>query len=440
MFFVFLQTTFFVLFKVRAFYFRLYELVTLNLVNYCNNAALSIYEQKKYKRNTDAQGLYSTKDDVEILNVDNFKREVYGNQRALLIEFYNSWCGFCQRFAPSWKALATDVKDWSDVVGIGALDCYNEENYPLCRDFEVMTYPTLRYFHENYQEGPGNFGKNIKAGSDVNEHRQKLLQVIIEEQNEGRGKMYPDMLPYTYPDDSKLFESASENVKYVFLIIQQPTDFIGQDVIMDLHRIKDIVVKYTFNNNTDLVKSFKADLFPALYVMERGNTLQLLNSGSATRESYKVFIHNYLLPKNINVPVDNKNKSIFTGKWLDAPIQNISAVMQERELENLMEKVRKMGDVVFQMDLETALRYSLKREVSRVKEISGEKLNALKSYLNVLSKYFPFGKFGHYFLSEINEYVSNNPTVKGADIFRMVKEAESEERQVFSLSTAVAGL
>lgn len=134
-------------------------IIVLNVIRVSNCGSLSIFEQKKYKRQTDGQGLYSFKDDVEILTIDNFKSEIYGNQRAFLVEFYNSWCGHCQRFAPSWKALATDVKEWRDLVGIGAVDCSNDENYPICRDMEIMAYPTVKYFHENYKEAPKNFGK-----------------------------------------------------------------------------------------------------------------------------------------------------------------------------------------------------------------------------------------------------------------------------------------
>lgn len=55
------------------------------------------------------QGLYNSSDDVVILNATNFKTNVYGSTRSWLVEFYNSWCGFCYRFAPTWKALASDI-------------------------------------------------------------------------------------------------------------------------------------------------------------------------------------------------------------------------------------------------------------------------------------------------------------------------------------------
>ncbi|XP_018569842.1 sulfhydryl oxidase 2 isoform X1 [Anoplophora glabripennis] len=412
--------------------FLFWILLNLVLVKLSNNAALSIYEQKKYKRYTDSQGLYSNKDDVEILTLENFKSEIYGNRRAWLVEFYNSWCGFCQRFAPSWKALATDVREWKDVIAIGVLDCSNDDNYPICRDFEVMAYPTLRYFHENYQEGPKNFGVKVRAGSDVNEHRQKLLEVIVQEQNESRGKMYPNLLPYDSNNVSQLYELISENVKYIFLIVQEPSQFVGEEVIMDLHHINDFIVRYAFNNNSELVNTLNVNKYPALFAIEKGSSPQKLNSITSDREGFKIAIRSFLIPKNINVPLNDTNKQIYKGKWVEAQVPDMTSFMQEREREALKEKVKKMGDVVFQMDLETALRYSLKREVGSVKEITGDKLEALKAYINILVKYFPFGKYGQAFLVELKDYISNEETVKGSEIGKIVKDAEKEDRQVFS--------
>lgn len=106
--------------------------------------------------------------------------------------------------------------------------------------------------------------------------------------------------------------------------------------------------------------------------------------------------------------------------------------MHKKEQEALAQKIKEMGDVVFQMDLETALRFSLKHEVAAVKVISGPMLTALKAYLNILVRYFPFGKYGQLFLIELRDFVANAKAVKGSEIFEMVKEAEREERQVFS--------
>lgn len=71
----------------------------------CNSAAIPLKDQSPIG----GQGLYNASDDVVILNATNFKTNVYGSTRSWLVEFYNSWCGYCYRFAPSWKALASDI-------------------------------------------------------------------------------------------------------------------------------------------------------------------------------------------------------------------------------------------------------------------------------------------------------------------------------------------
>lgn len=55
------------------------------------------------------RGLYNSDDKVTVLNSTSFKTSVFGTKNAWIIEFYNSWCGFCHRFAPVWKSLAANI-------------------------------------------------------------------------------------------------------------------------------------------------------------------------------------------------------------------------------------------------------------------------------------------------------------------------------------------
>lgn len=70
------------------------------------NAAVA---KEPYQSQMPTQGLYNASDNVVVLNVTNFKSSVYGDTKGWLVEFYNSWCGFCFRFAPVWKDFANDV-------------------------------------------------------------------------------------------------------------------------------------------------------------------------------------------------------------------------------------------------------------------------------------------------------------------------------------------
>jgi thiol oxidase len=87
-----------------------------------------------------------------------------------------------------------------------------------------------------------------------------------------------------------------------------------------------------------------------------------------------------------------EEKGFKTVKTVEETKNNTSQVAP-RGIENaiqgvLRQRIKKMGDVIFQVDLEAAVRYSLRQEVSAVETIKGNQLEALAAYLQVLKKYF----------------------------------------------------
>ncbi|VEN37277.1 unnamed protein product [Callosobruchus maculatus] len=65
------------------------------------------------------------------------------------------------------------------------------------------------------------------------------------------------------------------------------------------------------------------------------------------------------------------------------------------------------------------------REIGANKEIRGEQLQALRLYVDVLDKYFPFGSEGKVLLKEIKELVHNSDPVNGLEIRKKIIEAVS---------------
>ncbi|EEZ99710.2 sulfhydryl oxidase 2 [Tribolium castaneum] len=393
-----------------------------------NNASLSIYEQQKYKQFLEGQGLYSPNDDVVILTVHNFKTQVMNSPHAWFVEFYNSWCGFCQRFAPSWKALSTDVKGWADLVQIAALDCSVDENTPICREYEIMAYPTLRYFHEGYQPGPQNLGVAVQKGDDVGAHRRYLIERLVTEQRERRGAHYPNLLPYEHATLDNLFSGRGELIQYGFLVVEKFGGFIGAGVTLDLHKTP-VIVRYAYDNNTVLLNKLGISTLPVVVSVDRNLHYQVTSAGS--RDAVKSVIGQFLQKQNIKLSDDTPKQEIFTGKWLDVQVPDMSSLIQERAKQALKERIKSMGDVVFQMDLETALRYSLKHEIATTKTIEGEKLQVLRAYLTILRKYFPFGHGGQLFLTELAMKASGE-SVQGSELAEVISRAEAENSYVFS--------
>lgn len=72
--------------------------------------AVSLNHKKLFHDLISGQGLYSPEDKVLILNATNFNSSVIMNpNQALVVEFYNAWCGHCIRYAPTWKNFARNI-------------------------------------------------------------------------------------------------------------------------------------------------------------------------------------------------------------------------------------------------------------------------------------------------------------------------------------------
>lgn len=59
-------------------------------------------------------------------------------------------------------------------------------------------------------------------------------------------------------------------------------------------------------------------------------------------------------------------------------------VMLAKQNEEIVNRVKEMRDVVFQADLERALRYTLFHEIPKFTEITGEKKSALERYIAIV--------------------------------------------------------
>jgi thiol oxidase len=105
-----------------------------------------------------------------------------------------------------------------------------------------------------------------------------------------------------------------------------------------------------------------------------------------------------------------EEKGFKTVRFFPEETKNNTSQVAPRGIGNaiqgiLRQCIKKMGDVIFQVDLEAAVRYSLRQEVSAVETI---KLEALVAYLQVLKKYFPFYYNSSSFIDELLTLTSNS--------------------------------
>ena len=73
---------------------------------------------------------------MQIINEENFERET--NAGLVLVDFYASWCGPCQRLSPVLEDLQGDFDGKAKFFKLDI-----DESRALARKFSVMSVPTM---------------------------------------------------------------------------------------------------------------------------------------------------------------------------------------------------------------------------------------------------------------------------------------------------------
>ncbi|KAJ1975047.1 hypothetical protein H4R34_004485 [Dimargaris verticillata] len=105
-------------------------------------------------------GLYSPGSNVITLSVYNFQAEVIDSDYPVMVEFFAPWCGHCKNLAPAYDKVATDVYG---IAKVGAVDCDDQTNAPICSQYGVRGFPTLKLFPAKRKRGKENPDRLIKV-------------------------------------------------------------------------------------------------------------------------------------------------------------------------------------------------------------------------------------------------------------------------------------
>ncbi|XP_062552820.1 sulfhydryl oxidase 1 [Armigeres subalbatus] len=388
----------------------------------------SLYEKHLFKRQAEASndentGLYDENDSVVSLNAANFNEKVYKQPHAALVEFYNSYCGFCRRYAPVWKQLAADILGWQNQVKVMALDCSRDDNNALCRVFEVMAYPTIRFIPPYYEEGPQKIGVPITAHAESD-----VINALIENLHNVTNKppKWPDFAPLESTiakADLFVKNGNAPAPKYTYIVNENDPNgtTVGSQVIMDFLDTTVVAVKRS-HNSTELsgLKVISADTLSEIQ----------LPVDEFTRDKVSAAIRRHLNEHHISV---TEVSTKATSKEASSE-PNISEIMEKKQEDALRAKIKELGPgVLYQADLEEAVKFALFHEVIRFKTIEGERLLALQRFLNVLVRYFPFNENGMKFLKEIRQYVLNvEKEVNVESYTSQIKKLEQNRAPVFS--------
>lgn len=191
-------------------------------------------------RNVDAFSLsmpvlYSGKEPgLTIVDVKSLNQTLFNQTYAVAFEFYNSWCGHCARFAPIWKQFAGDLRHWSSVVQVIALDCAVEENTSVCRQYEVEMYPSVRLFPPNVNGSQEHGHQLTELQPKAELLRNLTLRYLIDYQSKNLIKDWPVLQPIKSIDEwftiKSFIKSRNASDIQVFLYVEPYDSLNGSQV------------------------------------------------------------------------------------------------------------------------------------------------------------------------------------------------------------------
>ncbi|XP_072931119.1 sulfhydryl oxidase 1-like isoform X2 [Epargyreus clarus] len=367
------------------------------------------------------QGLYSKADHVHVLTIKNFDKKIYGQNHATLLQFYNSYCGHCRAFAPKFKSLAADIQSWKNILQLAVLDCSVEENNEICRQFEVMAYPSLRYLHENYVKAASNIGDRMQSTDTAERLKSQLVTKMKLEQAMGRLASAPSLNIMSHATYDSAVRDVPSNVIYTFLVFEGENSTIGSQLALDINDYQNIKLKRV-HDNSELAEVASVNNFPGLVAVGSSLVPTLLTPKNPTKQNLLKAINSFLKMKNYAFPVrDIDTQGLYGNDFSDDKSLSLDS------------------DVVYYSDLEKTLKTSLHTEITRHKTLDKDALSALLEYLDVIITSFPFRGNLREYLVDLRNTFGTKAQWGGSEIYDVVKKLETAHAPVYSTNLEYIG-
>jgi len=385
-----------------------------------------LFIQTSWQGSLGGSPLYNQDDKILILNNTNFQANICSSTKAWVVEFYSSWCGHCIHFAPTYKEFAADVFGWKDVISVGAIDCAAEENMPTCREYEVMGYPTLKFFTPNTPTGDMGIERHSreKTVPAIKKDMIEFLTDLQVKKSDKAGNNWPSLVPAKV-EGLKILNIWEGGPRVAIILLEEENATMGSEVILDLSstlsklKIPLVLSKVELNSESgQLLDQMKVQKKTSLLAVNKDyEIIENFAAVASTREAWTAAIKDFIWRKSSELSLGNQGLKDVENTALNAPNNQVQKqevkpqkIASRKELINRRYKV-------FTSDLEKAVIYSISHEVAQHSSITGHTLESLQSYVTTLEKFFPARIEMAVFLRDFHSWVHmHQDTIRGEDL------------------------
>ncbi|XP_018015566.1 sulfhydryl oxidase 2 isoform X1 [Hyalella azteca] len=342
------------------------------------------------------KSLYNETDLVTVLDLNNFYETLLGKDHAWLVQFYSSYCGHCIAFAPQFKIFAKNISDWDHTVKLAVLNCADEANTGLCRQYEVFSYPTLSFLPRNLSKG--DVGVQLQTERTVPSLRAGLVQYLAAQQAAGNGSAsWVNLQPFS-GSEQELLSSAGLDVSDGVVFVGR--EGYAQQLIMDLGHFRNDIILQMMKRDAGFLKDMELPPESALPVVVLVHRTQQPRVIEKNFTSLQEIIDEVIEALGLDVQKLPSKKLHVEENAMREGEAGVGAGVNDGLVKPSSDK-----PTIFLVDVENAVGIALRQEVALHRIISGERLAALKNFLSVLTKYLPARPKVHAFLSDLNKSI-----------------------------------
>uniref|UniRef100_A0A8C3NDH6 Sulfhydryl oxidase n=1 Tax=Geospiza parvula TaxID=87175 RepID=A0A8C3NDH6_GEOPR len=327
--------------------------------------------------------LYSASDPLDLLG-PRAEERLLGSSSAWAVEFFASWCGHCIHFAPTWRALAHDIREWRPAVILAAIDCADEDNQQVCSDFGITGFPTMKFFRA-FSKKPEDGIRITNPSATVEDLRHAII-TNLEQSQDAWPPACPPLEPASAEEVRTFFQRSKD--QYLALIFEKSNSFVGREVALDMLQYENIAVRRVLSSEEELVQKFGVTSFPSGYLLFRNGSFSRLPVHIEARSFYTYYLRTLT--------------GITRGSYkLNATASSLN------DSDRVSHPLRADRSKLYMADLESALHYSLRVEAARPSSLSGAQLAAFKCYVATLVKYFPGRPCVQTYLQTLDAWLRN---------------------------------
>jgi thiol oxidase len=326
--------------------------------------------------------LFASNSRVQQVSPNNFTSLIHNSPSLWIVNFYASWCGHCQHLAPIYDSFASDISAWKPVVGVAAVACSDPTNARLCRTYDVRGFPDVRLF-------PPNSATSVR-GTILEGDKTQLMNGVLQylTQLVANGQGHPSWPVLTFVRHPSDLRTDSADKRLVYIIVEDDVSInnqIGLMVILDLIPLRASVL-------VGRMRLADASLYG---ITSRGLfSSTLFNSMIPAESSFDR--HSLVETIRSQVVGDRSDERLLASTVASAREQALGGSTPERPVPGL-----------HMQDIESSLYYSLWIEVATRSSFDETSLDALKTHIDVLSKFLPGESHIMRFLNRTNTWLKS---------------------------------